>query len=185
MSEIFVEIGNLNIFLKGGEKMKYKNNKALLITAILLFVCIASILTAFAHSGRTDSSGGHRDNNNVSGLGSYHYHCGGHPPHLHTNGRCPYKSYSSSNSTSSSNKTVNKSSQQSLSQQIYDEGYYEGYRKGYSSGQAIGYNDGYSKGYNEGYEVGYNDSEEKYLNILGVVSALSFVGILIVFIIKK
>ena len=44
-----------------------------------------------AHSGRTDSSGGHRDNKNKSGLGSYHYHCGGYPAHLHTNG-CPYKS---------------------------------------------------------------------------------------------
>ena len=46
--------------------------------------------TAFAHSGRTDSSGGHHDNKNKSGLGSYHYHCGGHPAHLHENGVCPY-----------------------------------------------------------------------------------------------
>ncbi len=45
----------------------------------------------YAHSGRTDSNGGHRDNNNKSGLGSYHYHCGGYPAHLHTNGQCPYK----------------------------------------------------------------------------------------------
>lgn len=29
-------------------------------------------LTAFAHSGRTDSRGGHNDTRNVSGLGSYH-----------------------------------------------------------------------------------------------------------------
>lgn len=50
----------------------------------LLFTC------SFAHSGRTDASGGHRDNKNVSGLGYYHYHCGGNPPHLHTNGVCPY-----------------------------------------------------------------------------------------------
>ena len=47
-------------------------------------------LSAFAHSGRTDSSGGHKDNKNKSGLGSYHYHCGGYPAHLHTGGRCPY-----------------------------------------------------------------------------------------------
>lgn len=47
-------------------------------------------MTAFAHSGRTDSDGGHRDNKNKSGLGSYHYHCGGHPAHLHENGVCPY-----------------------------------------------------------------------------------------------
>jgi len=47
-------------------------------------------MQAFAHSGRTDGSGGHRDNKNKSGLGSYHYHCGGYPPHLHNNGVCPY-----------------------------------------------------------------------------------------------
>lgn len=48
----------------------------------------------FAHSGRTDSNGGHRDNKNKSGLGSYHYHCGGHPAHLHTKGVCPYSNHS-------------------------------------------------------------------------------------------
>lgn len=47
-------------------------------------------MEAQAHSGRTDASGGHRDNKNASGLGSYHYHCKGHPAHLHPNGVCPY-----------------------------------------------------------------------------------------------
>ncbi len=60
------------------------------------------IFSAMAHSGRTDSSGGHKDNKNKSGLGSYHYHCGGNPPHLHTNGACPYQS---SSTTSTSTKT--------------------------------------------------------------------------------
>lgn len=55
-----------------------------------------------AHSGRTDSRGGHRDNKNASGLGSYHYHCSGNPPHLHKNGVCKY---SSAGKTSSSKKT--------------------------------------------------------------------------------
>lgn len=58
--------------------------------------------TAFAHSGRTDSSGGHRDNRNASGLGSYHYHCDGHPAHLHENGVCPYASSSAGAASSSS-----------------------------------------------------------------------------------
>ena len=56
-------------------------------------VCHISVQTSIvaeAHSGRTDASGGHRDNKNKSGLGSYHYHCGGHPAHLHENGVCPY-----------------------------------------------------------------------------------------------
>jgi hypothetical protein len=47
------------------------------------------VITAQAHSGRTDSQGGHRDNKNVSGLGSYHYHHG-YSAHLHPNGVCPY-----------------------------------------------------------------------------------------------
>ena len=59
-------------------------------------------MTTYAHSGRTDSSGGHRDNKNASGLGSYHYHCGGYPAHLHENGICPYSSSSSTKSSSSS-----------------------------------------------------------------------------------
>lgn len=48
--------------------------------------------TVQAHSGRTDASGGHHDNKNASGLGSYHYHCGGYPAHLHEGGVCPYSS---------------------------------------------------------------------------------------------
>ena len=47
---------------------------------------------------------------NKSGLGSYHYHCGGHPAHLHTNGVCPYDASSSSigNSASSSSESSTK-----------------------------------------------------------------------------
>lgn len=63
-------------------------------------------ISTYAHSGRTDSSGGHKDNKNKSGLGSYHYHCGGYPAHLHTNGICPYSSKeSSSSSTTTKAKT--------------------------------------------------------------------------------
>lgn len=42
-------------------------------------VFTANTIIAEAHSGRTDANGGHRDNKNKSGLGSYHYHCNGHP----------------------------------------------------------------------------------------------------------
>ncbi len=55
------------------------------IVCLLLF-----IQPVYAHPGRTDSNGGHKDTNNVSGLGPYHYHCGGNPAHLHVNGICPY-----------------------------------------------------------------------------------------------
>lgn len=62
------------------------------LTTILATIILTVSLpfTAMAHSGRTDANGGHRDNKNVSGLGYYHYHCGGHPAHLHENGVCPY-----------------------------------------------------------------------------------------------
>lgn len=63
----------------------------LLLTATVTVAPPSPVLIeANAHSGRTDSSGGHRDNQNKSGLGSYHYHCGGHSAHLHPNGVCPY-----------------------------------------------------------------------------------------------
>nr|WP_302598576.1 copper amine oxidase N-terminal domain-containing protein [uncultured Cellulosilyticum sp.] len=68
------------------------------ITFLLVVVMLCSNL--FAHSGRTDSNGGHKDNKNVSGLGSYHYHCGGYPAHLHDNGVCPYDEVTYINSAS-------------------------------------------------------------------------------------
>lgn len=60
-----------------------------------------SVIVAEAHSGRTDGSGGHHDNKNKSGLGSYHYHCGGYPAHLHDGGVCPYSSAATSTSSGS------------------------------------------------------------------------------------
>lgn len=81
--------------------MKNMKKKVVLIVTIIisvLFIANSSI----AHSGRTDSNGGHKDNKNKSGLGSYHYHCGGHPAHLHTNGVCPYSTTKIEDTTKSS-----------------------------------------------------------------------------------
>jgi len=64
------------------------HKKYLAISILCLFILL-DINFSYGHSGRTDSSGGHRDNNNVSGLGYYHYHHG-QGPHLHDNGICPY-----------------------------------------------------------------------------------------------
>ena len=60
--------------------------------SLILVLLLAMSTAVSAHSGRTDSYGGHRDNKNKSGLGSYHYHCGGYPAHLHPGGICPYTS---------------------------------------------------------------------------------------------
>lgn len=91
-----------------------KKNNGNIISILLIFLGIISMVTSVhAHSGKTDSNGGHRDNKNKSGLGSYYYHCGGHPAHLHTNGVCPYSSglklNKSGMSSSSSSNTNTKS----------------------------------------------------------------------------
>lgn len=91
--------------------MKYKVKK--IVTIVLL--CVLSIAICnitFAHSGKTDSNGGHKDNKNKSGLGSYHYHCGEYPAHLHTNGVCPYSS-NSSTAANKNSKTTSKTSSSS------------------------------------------------------------------------
>lgn len=48
-----------------------------------------SNLTVFAHSGGTDSAGGHYNRS----TGEYHYHHG-YPAHQHPNGVCPYSTTS-------------------------------------------------------------------------------------------
>ena len=72
------------------KKDKYLS-KVLIIVTIIFSICFYAF-PAYSHSGRTDSNGGHKDKNNVSGLGPDHYHCGGNPPHLHNGGVCPYSS---------------------------------------------------------------------------------------------
>lgn len=63
--------------------------KKTIIFIIIVVLLLSFTSVAFAHSGGTDSDGGHRDKNNTSGLGSYHYHHG-YSAHLHENGICPY-----------------------------------------------------------------------------------------------
>lgn len=88
--------------------MKRKNvlKKVVAIIVVLMLLCVPTV--NFAHSGRTDANGGHRDNQNKSGLGSYHYHCGGYPAHLHDGGVCPYTSPApvTSSSSESTSKTT-------------------------------------------------------------------------------
>lgn len=51
-----------------------------------LVLCCLFVAPAFAHSGRTDSRGGHYDRS----TGEYHFHHG-HPAHQHPDGVCPYE----------------------------------------------------------------------------------------------
>lgn len=81
-----------------------KRNSLTKFLCAFLAICILFTSPIFAHSGRTDGNGGHKDNKNKSGLGYYHYHHG-YGPHLHPNGICPYE-YTPETSTTQSSKTV-------------------------------------------------------------------------------
>ena len=107
-----------------------KNSRQLLLAILLALVVTVSpvmtaletpvMITAQAHSGRTDSSGGHKDNKNKSGLGSYHYHCGGYSPHLHSGGVCPYKTTTTTATTVSKDIETIKAVQEALNERGYD-----------------------------------------------------------------
>ena len=77
------------------------------LTWLLIIVLTLSFLALpiSAHSGKTDSRGGHYD----SSTGEYHYHHG-YSAHQHTNGKCPYDyddktSYNSNTSSTFQNST--------------------------------------------------------------------------------
>lgn len=82
-----------------------KRKQKILSIVIVFILTVALGMNCYAHSGRTDKNGGHKDNQNKSGLGNYHYHCGGHPAHLHPNGVCPYNSNSKTTTTPKSTTT--------------------------------------------------------------------------------
>ena len=78
--------------------------KKLILLFTIIILCLLSTLCVTAHSGRTDSKGGHYNR----ATGEYHYHHG-YPEHQHINGECPYLSSKKSNtetSTSNSNSSV-------------------------------------------------------------------------------
>lgn len=84
-----------------------------------MLLSILLVISAFAHSGRTDGSGGHRDNRNASGLGSYHYHHG-YSAHLHKGGYCPYTDvFPSSVQIKASKTTLKKGESIDLTASVY------------------------------------------------------------------
>lgn len=52
---------------------------------VIIFTLFSILSISYAHSGRTDSEGGHYDRS----TGEYHYHHG-YSAHNHTDGICPY-----------------------------------------------------------------------------------------------
>ncbi|MEY8336729.1 YHYH domain-containing protein [Lachnospiraceae bacterium 62-35] len=107
--------------------MKRKKQAASLFMGLVLSMTAAAsgfspVITAEAHSGRTDSQGGHKDNKNKSGLGSYHYHCGGYPAHLHTNGVCPYAGGYGNSDTAGNNSSFGNTDKSSSTDTFGDTG---------------------------------------------------------------
>lgn len=144
--------------MRGKSKQLYK------FISTLLLVLIMGMSPIDAHSGRTDSSGGHKDNKNKSGLGSYHYHCGGYPAHLHTNG-CPYNSSSNSSSNNSGKSSSSSSSvnnEEKIKQEVKTKAYNAGYEDGYKGNtQYIDYSGSYTSLYEEKYNEGFSIGQEK------------------------
>lgn len=140
---------------------------------LLLFVVALIPIFAFAHSGKTDSKGGHTDHS----TGEYHYHHG-YSAHQHPNGECPYnfndKTYHSSSSTS-----YNKTSL--LDEFEASRTYEDGYKDGYAKGKKDGYDDGYVEGEDNGYEIGREEWEDKMPSWVWWVLVALFVVILILF----
>ena len=89
-----------------------------LFVIVLVFSLVFQSGFITAHSGRTDSAGGHHDYKNASGLGSYHYHHG-YGPHLHTGGVCPYKANTSTSSSQSKTRKQNRKYQKMLNKLGY------------------------------------------------------------------
>lgn len=142
--------------------------KSLKLIALAALISISTNTTAaFAHPGRTDSNGGHRDNNNVSGLGSYHYHHG-MEAHLHPNGVCPYgnsstSSSSNSNSSNASSSSSTNESQAYKNQLEKDNGYNQGYSDAMSEKEnnPSSSNSYYTEGYSSGYSKGVQDLNDE------------------------
>lgn len=93
------------------------------IFILLLCLLLAGLLcfNVSAHSGGTDSAGGHTNH----ATGEYHYHHG-HPAHQHPNGICPYRYNNATISDARKNNNYSRDDNHSLSinkdghQQVYN-----------------------------------------------------------------
>ena len=149
---------------------------------LLAFTC------ASAHSGRTDSAGGHWNRS----TGEYHYHHG-YSAHQHPGGVCPYESAAQEPTSSYAVADVatdpyegergdygpeaewefetkrdahisgfESGVEYSRDSSNPDSAYSDGYNEGYDQGETDGYEIGYADGKEAGYEEGYDQAENEY-----------------------
>lgn len=115
---------------------------------IVISIMASFLVFAAAHSGGTDSNGGHYNRK----TGEYHYHHG-YSAHQHPGGVCPYSSsYSSSSRSSTTSKSTNTSSNT-----YYNNGYANGYKAGLTAGYNNGAKDAWNNGHAAGYKAGAKD----------------------------
>ena len=93
-----------------------KKQKKLLSFFIFLIILINILpIFTFAHSGRTDSQGGHYDRS----TGGYHFHHG-RPAHYHINGICPYSTTTNTKKNNTSNTYNNYNTNKNINNSSYE-----------------------------------------------------------------
>lgn len=90
-----------------------KKHCKIFLNIVLCFFIFS--IAASAHSGKTDSSGGHYNRS----TGEYHYHHG-YPAHQHQNGKCPYE-YDDQTSHSSGSSSVKEQPKEDVKTQPDDD----------------------------------------------------------------
>ena len=95
---------------------------------LVLILALLLSLPVLAHSGRTDSKGGH------NGPGGYHYHHG-YPAHQHEGGECPYdfddRTGESSGTSSSGSSSSSSSSEEAEEEPEEEEHPFWAFLKGF------------------------------------------------------
>lgn len=118
---------------------------------------------SYAHSGDTDSRGGHYDHS----TGGYHYHHG-YPAHQHEDLDgdgdidCPYNFNGKYNGGYSSYDQYSQYTGKWISTANLNEALEEEYQVGYKEGHDAGYQEGENSGYEDGYNTATAKLEEEY-----------------------
>lgn len=152
-----------------------KRKLIVLLSVVLAFSIL--LLPALAHSGRTDSNGGHYNRT----TGEYHYHHG-YPAHQH-DPYCPYQNKDNTSTNSTSNKnttgstkpagttnstgstvkpsTSSNNKNQYVPQNEYQRGYLDGYKKGLAQGDDKKYDSGLQEGIEIGFDSGFSQGKSE------------------------
>lgn len=136
------------------------------IISLFLALILCVPISAGAHAGDTDASGGHYDHS----TGEYHYHHG-YPAHQHYDmdgdgfRDCPYDFDDQTGANSGSSSSSGGSTD--FTPLTYRDGFSDGYDYGYGDGQEEGYDAGYKDGQENGHSEGYSKGAESLYGLIG------------------